>query len=108
MPQGCQFTDPALMVVGPWPWADSSSGAVLELIPREGKWLSNSLLTVDVRESVGFLLCTRKLDKQGWPGMRGCPWSSGALPRRGGLALCCCRSALIAAERCWGSEAVGT
>lgn len=65
MPQGCQFTDPALMVVGPWPWADSSSGAVLELIPREGKWLSNSLLTVDVRESVGFLLCTRKLVQAG-------------------------------------------
>lgn len=60
MPQGCQCTDPALMVVGPWPWADSSSGAVLELIPLERKWLSNSLLTKDVRESVGCLLCARK------------------------------------------------
>lgn len=60
MLQGCQCTDPALMLVGPWPWADSSSGAVLELIPREGKWLSNSLLIKDVRESAGCLLRARK------------------------------------------------
>lgn len=82
------------MLVGPWPWADSSSTAVLELIPREEKWLSNSLLIKDVRESVGCLLRARKSVQAGLarherlpPELRGSAEDGGAWGGRASVLL---------------------
>lgn len=88
MLQGCQRTDPALMMVGPWPWAESSSGAMLELIPREGKWLSNSLLTKDVRGSVGCLLRARKSVQAGLARRERLPLELGGSAEDGWGGLC--------------------